>query len=103
MLHLLIARELPGVFNVAGDGVVFHREMADMIGSKFARLPFILAYPLVQLASNTRLQRGYAVDELNLVRYPSVMNTGTLRQATGYQFWHTSMETLASFANPNIL
>ena len=103
VLHLLIARELPGVFNVAADGVVFHREMADMIGSKFARLPFILAYPLVQLASNTRLQKGYAVDELNLIRYPLVLNTGTLRQATGYQFWHTSMETLASFANPNIL
>ena len=103
VLRLFIEREIPGVFNVAGDGVVFHREMSDMIGSKFARLPFILAYPLVQLASNTRLQRGYAVDELNLIRYPLVMNTGTLRQATGYQFWHTSMETLASFANPNLL
>ena len=103
VLHLFIEREIPGVFNVASDGVVFYREMADIIGSKFARLPLFLAYPLVQLASNMRLQSGYAVDELNPIRYPMVMNTGTLRQATGYQFWHTSMETLASFANPNLL
>ena len=103
VLHLFIEREIPGVFNVAGEGVVLYREMAEIIGSKLIRLPAFLAYPLVQLARNAHLPRHYSVEGLNLVRYPMVMSTGTLRQATGYKFWHTSTEALTSFAKPNLL
>ena len=103
VLNIFIDRAIPGIFNVAGDGVVFYREMAKIIKSKLVSLPSFLAYPLVQMAWNLHLQRESTASGLNLVRYPIVMSTGSLRQATGYKFWHTSMETLTSYANSNLL
>ena len=103
VLNIFINRGIPGIFNVAGDGVVFYREMAKIIKSRLVSLPSFLAYPLVQMAWNLHLQRESTASGLNLVRYPIVLSTGTLRQATGYKFWHTSMETLTAYANSSLL
>ena len=103
VLNIFIERAIPGTFNVAGDGVVFYREMAGIVKSRLVSLPAFLAYPLVQMTWNLHLQRYSGAAALNLVRYPIVMSTGTLRQATGYRFWHTSMETLTAYANSNLL
>ena len=88
---------------MAGDGVVFYREMAEIINKRMVNLPNFLAYPLVRLTWNLRLQRDSTAAGLNLVRYPMVISTGTLKQATGYRFWHTSMDALKSYANSNLL
>ena len=103
VLTIFIERGIPGTFNVAGDGVVFYREMAGIVNSRLISLPAFLAYPFVQMAWNLHLQRYSTASALNLIRYPMVMSTGTLRQATGYQFWHTSLETLTAYANSNLL
>ncbi len=103
VLTIIIERGLPGVFNVAGEGVVFYREMADMIKSRLVSLPPLLAYPLVQLAWKLGIQRESTSCGLDLVRYPMVLDTGGLHRATGYRFWHTSMETLSAFANSRYL
>ena len=99
VLAIMIKEELPGVFNVAGEGVVFYREMARVIKSKLLSLPAIFAYPLLQLAWNLGIQRESPASGLDLIRYPIVLDTSKLRRATGYRFWHTSLETLVSFAN----
>jgi UDP-glucose 4-epimerase len=103
VLNIVIQRGIPGVFNVAGDGVVFYREMAEIIKSRMVSLPSFLAYPLLQLTWNLRMQRDSTAASLNLVRYPMVISTGTLKQATGYKFWHTSMDALTAYANSNLL
>jgi hypothetical protein len=87
------------VFNVAGEGVVFYREMADLIRSKLVSLPPLLAYPLVQLTWKLGIQRESTSSGLDLVRYPMVLDTGNLHRATGYRYWHTSLETLTAYAN----
>ena len=99
VLTIIIELGLPGVFNVAGEGVVFYREMADLIRSKLVSLPPLLAYPLVQLTWKLGIQRESTSSGLDLVRYPMVLDTGNLHRATGYRFWHTSMETLSAYAN----
>ncbi|MCH7713030.1 MAG: NAD-dependent epimerase/dehydratase family protein [Chloroflexi bacterium] len=103
VVDIFIQRGIPGVFNVAGDGVVFYREMAKIIGSRLVSLPAFLAYPLVRSTWNLRLQRDSTAAGLNLIRYPMVVSTGTLKQATGYKFWHTSMDALTAYANSNLL
>ncbi|MCH7605645.1 MAG: NAD-dependent epimerase/dehydratase family protein [Chloroflexi bacterium] len=103
VLALVIQRGLPGIFNVAGDGVVFYKEVAEIIHSRFFSLPSFLAYPLVQLTWNLRIQRDSTACGLDLVRYPIVVSTGKLNQATGYRFWHTSLEALTAFANSSLL
>ena len=102
VLTMIIRRKLPGVFNVAGEGVVYYHEMAEIIKSRLIILPAFLAYPLAQLTWNLRLQRESTAAGLDLVRYPMVLSTGKLTQATGYRFWHTSLETLTAFANSSL-
>ena len=99
VLTIIIERGLPGVFNVAGEGVVFYREMAKMLKSKLVSLPPLLAYPLVQLTWKLGIQRESTSCGLDLVRYPMVLDTGGLHRATGYRFWHTSLEALSAYAN----
>jgi len=103
ILTIVIQRRLPGVFNVAGDGVVFYTEFAQMIKSRLINLPSFLAYGLAQLSWNLHIQRESTSCGLDLVRYPMVLSTGKLHQATGYRFWHTSTETLSAFANSGLL
>jgi hypothetical protein len=83
--------------------VVFYREMAKMIKSTLVSLPPLLAYPLVQLTWKLGIQRESTSCGLDLVRYPLVLDTGNLHRATGYRFWHTSLETLSAYANSRYL
>ena len=103
VLTIIVQRRLSGVFNVAADGVVFYKELAEIIKSKLINLPAFLAYGLVQLSWNLHIQRESTACGLDLVRYPMVLSTGKLNQATGYRFWHTSLETLSAFANSSLL
>ena len=103
VLTIIVQRRLSGVFNVAADGVVFYKELAEIIKSKLINLPSFLAYGLVQLSWNLHIQRESTACGLDLVRYPIVLSTGKLNEATGYRFWHTSLETLSAFANSSLL
>jgi len=99
VMSIIIQREIPGTFNVAGDGVVYYREMAKIIKGKLINLPPFLAYPLAELSWKLRLQRDSTSRGLDLARWPILMSTGKLHKATGYRFWHTALESLTAFAN----
>lgn len=103
ILTIVVQRRLSGVFNVAGDGVVFYKEFAELIKSRLINLPSFLAYSLAQLSWNLHIQRESTSCGLDLVRYPMVLSTGKLNKATGYRYWHTSLETLSAFANSSLL
>ena len=99
VMSIIIQQEIPGTFNVAGDGVVHYREMAKIIKSKLISLAPFMAYPLVKLCWGLRLQREASAAGLDEVRWPILMSTGKLHKATGYRFWHTALESLTAFAN----
>ncbi len=103
VLTIVVQQRLAGVFNVAGDGVVFYREMAEMIGSRLLMLPAFLAVSLTQLTWNLRIQVDSPGAGMALVKYPIVLSTGKLHEVTGYRFWHTSLETLTAFTNANLV
>ena len=103
ILTIVVQRRLGGVFNVAGDGVVFYREMAEIMQSRLVMLPSFLALSLTQLTWRLRIQTDSPGVGLALVRYPIVLSTGKLHEATGYRFWHTSLETLTAFTNANLV
>ena len=103
VVSIIIGERLPGVFNVAGEGVVFYSELAKIIRSKLVSLPAIVAYPLANLSWDLGIQRDATASGLDFVRYPMVLDSGKLRLATSYRFWHTSLETLTSFANSCLL
>lgn len=99
VISIIIQREIPGTFNVAGDGIVHYREVAKITKTKLINLPAFLVYPLAQLSWELHLQRDATSSGLDLVRWPILMSTGKLHQATGYRFWHTALDALTAFAN----
>lgn len=98
ILRTIIQRELPGVFNVAGEGVVYYRELVKTTHRKLVSLPAFLAYPLAQLTWELRVQRDSSSAGLDFIRYPIVVSTECLKKATGYQFQYTSREALTAYA-----
>ena len=96
LILLVIFRELSGVFNVAADGVVFLRELAEMLALKQTRLPASLAQPINRLTAGSS-----GIADHGLSRWPVLMSTGKLRRATGYRFRHSCMDAVKAFANSN--
>lgn len=99
VLTAVIQQEIDGVFNLAGDGVAFYKEISEAVPQRLMCLPSLVAYPLIGSTWNLGLQRSRSTAELDLVRYPMLLSTSKLKQATGYQPNYTSLETLTSFVN----
>lgn len=94
---LLLQRPTPGVFNVAGNGIIQWSDVVKLAGRKLIMLPAGVIYPLTQFTWVLRLQRDSPACGLDFIRYPWVAGTERLRQTTGFQFQHTSREALESF------
>ncbi len=94
----IIQRGTPGVFNVAGEGVVFLQELAELTHRRLIQLPSFLAYPAAWLFGKL-LSSGSGAAELDAARYPIIMSSGKIKQTLGYRFNHTSMEALMAFVN----
>ncbi len=62
-------------------------------------MPAFVAYPAVSLTWRLGLQRDKTTAQLDLVRYPLLLSTGKLKQATGYRPLYTSLEALTAFVN----
>jgi len=100
LLEKVIEQEAEGVFNVAGEGVVFLRELADITNRKLTQLPLLLAYPADWLSSK-RKRPITGNWNLHLTRYPIIMSTGRIKQTLNFRFEYTSMEALNAFVNYN--
>ena len=103
VISIIIQRQIQGTFNVAGNGVVHYREMAQIIQSRVVILPAFIVYPLVRLLRRIHLQKNWTPAGLDQVRWPILMSTGKLHKATGYRFWHTGLEALTAFSNSSYL
>jgi UDP-glucose 4-epimerase len=99
ILAIIIKRGISGVFNAAGEGVAFYREIGEILPGALKCLPALLAYPLVKLTWELGLQRSINTSELRLMQYPVLLSTGKLEQATGYRPRYTSLEAVTAFVN----
>lgn len=96
VFRLLIMDARPGTFNVAGEGVVRYSQLARLCHSKLIFLPPVVAYPMVQMAWNLGIQKDAPAAGLDFVRHPIILSTDKLKEATGFRFFYTSEEALAS-------
>ena len=99
VITVVIRQGLPGVFNVAGEGVAFYHEVEEILQRRMLRLPLFLAGPLAELTWQLGLQNGATRGELDLLRFPTLLSTARLEAATGYHPRYTSLEALTAFVN----
>ena len=103
ILAILSINPRPGIFNVAGKGVLRYSEMAKIMGKRLITLPSSFAFPLVDATWNFGVQKEASSDGLNFVRHPVIIATGKLKRATGYKFRYTAREVVTAFAASNLL
>jgi len=88
--------DVPGVFNIAGDGVLPWSEVASIAGKRRVPLPPVLTG---LAAGPLRLLRvaDLPPELLALLRYGRGVDTSRWQQA-GYQYHHTTLGTVNAFA-----
>ncbi len=94
ILCLTITGEIPGVYNVPGEGVVFLRELDEALAMRQLLLPSYLARPFNRLTGG-----GFTTTDHNLTRWPILLSQARLHSTTGYRFRHTALQAVTAFAN----
>ena len=97
LLHMLIMTPYPGIFNVAGDGVISYTDVVRHARRRLIMVPSVVVYPLVQLAWTLGVQKEAPAVGLDLIRYPVVVSTAKLKKETGFRFLHSSEEALLAY------
>ncbi|MCZ7535230.1 MAG: NAD-dependent epimerase/dehydratase family protein [Acidimicrobiia bacterium] len=90
------AHDVPGVFNVAGDGALPWSEICALVGKRRVALPPVLTN---WAAEPLRLARvlDLPVEVLALLRYGRGIDNTRFKQA-GYEYEHTTAGTVDAFA-----
>ncbi|MAF85477.1 MAG: hypothetical protein CL875_03215 [Dehalococcoidales bacterium] len=86
-----------GIFNVAGDGEIYYREVARLFGRMMLTLPDRLLHLLMGISWALHLQSESPASGLKFIKYPPMVNTEKLKNETGFQFRYSSREALLSF------
>ncbi len=91
----VLEHRLPGIFNVAGDGLIPWSEVARICGKRTAPLPPIAT----SLATRPLARIGVPLPDelLDLLRYGRGMDNSRLK-AAGFEYNFTSAETVESYA-----
>jgi UDP-glucose 4-epimerase len=81
----------PGIFNVAGDGAMTIRQIADRLGKRCLTLPAWLLGGALALLKPLGLTQ-YGPEQLDFLRYRPVLDNGRLKSVFGYTPRYTSSE-----------
>jgi len=97
LLTALILKDQPGIFNAGGDGTITYKEAIDATGRPCVVLPSWLLTPLLKLSWSFKLQAASPPEGLDFIKYSTVVSTDHTKEKTGFQFRHTSKETLMDY------
>ncbi len=96
--RLAIVNDAPGAFNIAGDGVLGARDVADILRARSIPVPLIGAKPLIDLAHRVGVS-SVPGDWVNLMRYPILIDTTRAKTVLGWQPQYTSEGALRETAD----
>jgi UDP-glucose 4-epimerase len=88
--------QVPGVFNVAGDGIMPWSEVCAVAGKRRVPLPPLLTEWAVEPLRRLRLAR-IPKEMLRVLRYGRAVDTSHYQQA-GFRFAHTTASAVDAFA-----
>lgn len=99
IMTLLLAKEKPGKFNVAGEGTMSFKDMVSMLGNIYIPVPFPLLYPLNNLAWKLRLAflSKFPSPAIRMMRHPWIVTRDKVINETGYEYQYTTREGFADF------
>ena len=78
-----IYKDLTGIYNLAGDGVLAMKEIAELLGKPYLPLPVSLVRFGLWVLKKLRLT-SYGPEQVNFLRYRPVLSNRLLKKAFGY-------------------
>lgn len=87
-----------GIFNVAGDGVVFLSQALRLLGRPQIPVVLPLAQPTAQVLRSVGVV-DFPTDQLRLLLYGRVVDTQRAKQSLGFTPRYTTIEALLDFKN----
>jgi UDP-glucose 4-epimerase len=93
-------KQMPGAFNVAGDGTLTIREIAKKVGAIAVPTTAWMVYPMLELAWKMRL-KGIETNSgvLDYIRFPFVGNNEKAKKELDFYPRYSSVETLDETIN----
>lgn len=91
-----------GIFNVAGDGIVTLKEMANLLNKPYVELPAWLIRSILTIGKPLKLVR-YGPEQVKFLQYRPVLDNQKLKEEFGYQPQKTSKEVFIHYAKHNKL
>ncbi len=91
-----LERRACGIFNLAGDGALSLREIADILGKPYLSLPAGLIRGLLSLLKPLGLSQ-YGPEQVDFLRYRPVLANQRLKQEFGYTPRYSSREAFLAF------
>ena len=85
-----------GAFNVAGDGTMTMREIADRLGKRYINLPLGLVRGALWMLRKLRLTQ-YGPEQVDFLRYRPVLDNSKLKNEFGYVPRKTTREAFEVF------
>ena len=85
-----------GIYNVAGDGVMTIRDIADRLDKRVVTLPVSMVRELLRLLRLLKLTQ-YGPEQVNFLRYRPVLDNRRLKEEFGYTPRKTSREAFDVF------
>ena len=97
LLVQCVVDDAPGLYNVAGQGVIRWSEMSRMLGRKLVALPAPLLSAATEAAWALRIQSDSPSNGLNFIRYRWTVSTERIRRELGFSARYSSREAWESF------
>lgn len=86
----------PGIFNVAGDGVLTVPEIAQRLGKKLLTIPAWVLSAALAVGSTLRLTE-HGPEKVRFLRYRPVLDNRALKETFGYTPRYTSAQAFEQF------
>ena len=93
-----IQEKKEGIYNLAGDGALSLKEIADYLGKTYLPLPAGLVSTSLAILHKLRLSQ-YGPDQIDFLRYRPVLLNEKLKSEFGYTPKYTSKEAFFEFLN----
>ena len=96
LLQCVLAAGPPGAYNIAGDGVLTGADVARELGLSPIKIPARVVYSAARAASAIPRPPGVspAVDWVEAVAHPSIMDTAKAKRELGWEPAYTGLEAL---------
>ena len=96
LLQCVLAAGPPGAYNIAGDGVLTGADVARELGLSPIKIPARLVQSAARAAAAIPRPPGVspAVDWVEAVAHPSIMDTAKAKRELGWEPRYTALEAL---------